>query len=132
MNEFREELIKMLEHSEHLKNKRFVGRSCISKIDCRGDDLLAKVSFEELKDSKNIFNAISVNIINRQAGLIDSITLIFEEFFIQNKKYVSQEAFKPIYFMPRLVPNWNGHEITSDGYALIAEEIDNYLDNFII
>jgi hypothetical protein len=131
MNEFREELIKMLEHSEHLKYKRFVGRSCIAKID-RDDDFLAKVSFEELKDSKNIFNAISVNIINRQAGLIDSITLIFEEFFIQDKKYVSQEAFKPIYFTPKLVPNWNGHELTSDGYALIAEEIDSYLDNFII
>ena len=46
MNEFREELIKMLDKSEHLKYKRFVGRSCIAKIDSKDDDLLAKVSFE--------------------------------------------------------------------------------------
>ena len=132
MNEFREELIKMLEHSEHLKNKRFVGRSCVAEFGNKCDKMLAKISFEVIEDSKNLFSGISVTIINKVYGQIDSILLIFEDFMLHDKKYISQEAFKPICFTPRLAPNWNGHELTADGYAWIAEEIDNYLDNFII
>ena len=132
MNEFREELIKMLEHSEHLKNKRFVGRSCVAEVGNRCDHMLAKISFEAIEDSKNLFSGISVTIINKGYGQIDTILLIFEDFMLHDKRYISQEAFKPIYFTPRLVPNWDGHTLTEDGYAWIAEEIDNYLDNFII
>ena len=68
MNYFERELRKIVGCCEYIRNPKYVGRSCIGRLD---DGIVVKMEFESTM-IRDKYNALRVTLMNRSEGKIDS------------------------------------------------------------
>ena len=68
MNYFEQELRRIVEHCEYFRNPKYVGRSCIGRLD---EGIVVKMEFESTM-IRDKYNALRVTLMNRSEGKIDS------------------------------------------------------------
>lgn len=126
MNYFEQELRRLFGNDTNITDKRFVGRAFFGKLT---DNLRIRIEFVTLGIADH-YEAIKATIINRNDGLVDSITLRFSD--LLGKKAVSNPNFKngvtPYIWRYGEEISWYVYKPTKSDYDQISEAINGYLD----
>ena len=120
-----EEIKNMLDGRISMREMRFIGRTCIGKIDSslRGKIELAKRPME------SGFTRIQISVLDRVEGMVDQMT-----FLIGDVTGLKQDKSHDKMVYPLLstfeIESWWNCEMTEDDYQSIAEAINGYLELF--
>lgn len=128
MNFYEQELKKIMENSEVLKNQQYVGRKCYGVVD---SDIRGCVEFVTLGVS-NQYAGIRASLINRKEGQIDSVLIKFSDLF--GKKKVQNPNFKdgivPHIWEKDGKPEWYVYQASEKDYKQLMGAVENYLGVF--
>lgn len=128
MNFYRTELKKIMEGSTVLTDQKYIGQTCYGTI-C--GNLRARVEF--MKSSRNDdYVGIKVSIIDRQEGMIDSVSLRFLD--VWGKQRTNDPNFKggivPCIHNDSVTGDWSVFRPADADYHKIAGEVEDYLSLF--
>lgn len=128
MNYFEQELRRLFENDAAISDKRFVGRAFFGKLT---DNLRVRVEFVTLGTADK-YEAIKANIINRNDGPVDALTLRFSD--LPGKKMVSNPNFRdgiaPYIWKYGDKIEWYVYKPTKADYDQISESLNDYFNVF--
>jgi len=125
---FESELNKIFGKSQVIKDARFVGRACIGRL---GETTNIKLEFVTLGTHQK-YEGIKANVFNRNEGVIDSSVFRFADIF--GKKPMTSNPAKtvdPHVWVYNEKTEWYGFKPNPHDYAVIAAEINSYLEVFL-
>lgn len=128
MDFFEKELKKLVGESECLKDKKYVGRSCIGVI---GGNLRARIQFVTLGVADQ-YAAVKTSIINKNEGVVDSLLLSFSDEW--GRKKVDNPNFKegliPHIWMDCGKYEWYVYKPNAADYRQLTKSIEEYISMF--
>ncbi|MBQ7009872.1 MAG: hypothetical protein IJN05_11780 [Ruminococcus sp.] len=124
MNNFERELRKIVGYCEYIRNPKYVGRSCIGRLD---DDIVVKMEFESTM-IRDKYNALRVTLMNRSEGKIDTQLIRFNELW--GVKHISGNDIEPHIWKYNEDVNWYCYIPTSTEMSELSQSVDEYLSCF--
>lgn len=124
MNFFEQELRKIVEHCERIRNPKFVGRACVGRLD---DGIVVKVEFFN-KFIHNQYDAMRSTLMNRSDGKVDSQLIRFNELW--GSKRMTGNEVKPHLWKYNDEVEWYCYTPTKTELKALSESVDDYLECF--
>ncbi|MBR5513555.1 MAG: hypothetical protein IKV85_06170 [Ruminococcus sp.] len=124
MNCFERELRKIVGYCEYIRNPKYVGRSCIDRLD---DGIVVKMEFESTM-IRDKYNALRITLMNRSEGKIDTQLIRFNELW--GVKHISGNDIEPHIWKYNEDVNWYCYIPTSTEMSELSQSVDEYLSCF--
>lgn len=124
MNYFERELRKIVEHCEYIRNPKYVGRSCIGRLD---DDIVVRMEFESTM-IRDKYNALRVTLMNRSEGKIDSQMIRLSELW--GMKSFNGNNIDPHICKYNDEVSWYCYMPTNAELKALSQSVDDYLECF--
>jgi hypothetical protein len=129
LNFFEQELHKLVDAGIELDNVKFAGRACYGDL---GGENRAKMQFVTMGYADH-YSALSVDILNRVDGKVDSLIFRFQD--IWGQKQVSnpnfRDGFMPHIWTSGLKSEWPVYKPTPRDFEILAESVNDYLSVFM-
>lgn len=124
MNYFEREFRKIVEHCEYIRNPKYVGRSCVGRLD---DSIVVRMEFEStlIRDK---YNALRVTLMNRSEGKIDSQLIRFNELW--GVKSFNGNDIDPHIWKYNDEVSWYCYTPTNVELKALSRSVDDYLECF--
>lgn len=121
---FEQELRKIAVNSNYLQNAKYVGRSCIARLN---HDVTVKLSFVT-RGIADHYEALSIQLINRREGQIDKQLISFRDLW---GEYSLDGIKRSIYaWTDSSKTDWYGKAPTAAQYRQLSACVDEYLSAF--
>lgn len=128
MNFFEQELKKICEKNEWMKNQKYVGRACYGTI---GSDIKAKIEFTTLGTQEQ-YEGIKATILNRTEGPVDSMVFRFKDLLgikkVSNPNF--KDGIKPYIWTYQGKTEWYVYHPSEADYQKLSKTLDDYLSVF--
>lgn len=124
MNFFTDELKKITDRSEYIKNPKFVGKSCVFRL---SDDVTGKLEFYYGIHADHYY-AMRISLFNKREGPID--VQIMDHGDIIGRKNIFGNIQSPYIWNSSNDPYWYGYSPTDSDYSAMSETVDDYLSCF--
>lgn len=124
MNFFTQELKRITDRSEYIKNPKFVGKSCVFRL---SGDVTGKLEFVT-GIVANHYNALRLKLFNKSEGPIDTQLLGIGD--IIGNKMIYANVQSPYIWKNGNDAHWYGYSPTDSDYSAMAETVDDYLSCF--
>ena len=124
MNYFEQELRKIVEHCEYIRNPKCVGRACVGRLD---DDIVVKMEFESTM-IRDKYNALRVTLMNRSEGKIDTQLIRFNELW--GVKHIRGNDIEPHIWKYNDEVSWYCYTPTAAELKALSQLVDDYLECF--
>ena len=123
MVEHLDELKRMFENRTCMSENRFVGRTCMGRID---RDLMGKIEFD--RSPMDIeYSRIKVSVIERTRGTVDQMTFLMSD--VIGLKRSNKKRVIPSFSVSGGAIFWNCR-ITEDDRKKLSEAVNGYLEMF--
>jgi len=124
MNYFERELRKIVEHCEYIRNPKYVGRSCVGRLD---DGIVVRMEFEStlIRDK---YNALRVTLMNRSEGKIDSQLIRLSELW--GMKSFNGNDIDPHIWKYNDEVSWYCFTPSVAELKALSQSVDDYLECF--
>ena len=128
MNFFEQELRKLFADGMVIDDPHFIGRACFGVL---GSDLRAKAEFVT-QDTVDQYEAIRITILNRSDGVVDSLTMHFDDLFGRKRSNSSNlfNRISPYFWQYDGKYGWYGYKPSAADYADIRYAVNGYLSVF--
>ena len=124
MNFFTDEIKKITDRSEYIRNPKFVGQSCVFRL---SDDVTGKLEFVT-GIVANHYNSLRLKLFNKSEGPIDTQLMGIGD-IIGNKKIYSNIQ-SPYIWKDGNNVDWYGYKPTDSDYSAMSETVDDYRSCF--
>ncbi len=124
MNYFERELRKIVGYCEYIRNPKYVGRSCIGRLD---DGIVVKMEFESMM-IRDKYNALRVTLMYRSEGKIDSQLIRFNE--LCGMKSFDRNDIEPHIWKYNDEVSWYCCTPTNAELKALSQLVDDYLECF--
>lgn len=124
MTTFERELRKICVNCRNIQNPKFVGRSCIGRLD---DGIVIRMEFESTMICDK-YNALRVTLMNRSEGKIDSQLIRFNELW--GVKHIRGTDIEPHIWKYNENVEWYSYTPTATEMSELSQSVDEYLECF--
>ena len=124
MNFFTQELQKITDRSEYIKNPKFVGKSCVFRL---SDDVTGKLEFITQGCADN-YTALKLTLLNKREGPIDVQAMNITD--VIGLKTVRGDSISPHIWRYGNDIDWYGYHPNGNDYSAMSETVDDYLSCF--
>lgn len=127
-NFFEQELRRLFEAGDIIRQPRFAGRVCVGKI---SSDLCVRAEFVCSKYAGN-YDALQITVINPSGGLVDKIVFFFADLLEKKLSYDFHfpNGKAPYIWVDELRAEWYAVKPTEADYAAIRKAVGDYLSVF--
>ena len=125
MTTFERELRKICVNCRNIQNPKFVGRSCIGRLD---EGILVKMEFESTM-IRDKYNALRVTLMNRSEGKIDSQLIRFNELW--GMESFNGNDIEPHIWKYNDEVSWYCYTPTVAELKALSQSVDDYLECFV-
>ena len=124
MNFFETTLRKIFDNVEGIENAKYIGRSCVADI---GGGKVMKASFTQMGMTGGKKNALSVSIISKNDGEIDSNTIRFADIWDRRFRICGNVEAPQIWFRNENA-EWFTPEPTTEDYLKLSNMVSEYVE----
>ena len=125
MSFYEKELRKMFENRRFASEKKFVGRSCVGKIN---EVFVVKLTLADSNNIEGTCTGLDVQIIHRTQGVIDRQYITFESVWgLQKVKSHPNPVIPYIYNNGVDSPDWYMFKPTDEHYNMFAKYVSYYV-----
>ena len=129
MTFFEQELRKLVENSDILRDPSFIGRACFGDV---GNELRARIEFV-INGTIDHYSALQVTMMNRTNGVVDRLLLRLED-IIGIKSIPGNPNFprgvSPHIWVYQGKAEWYAYKPSPEDYHNLRESIKDYVDVF--
>ena len=118
-----DELKRIFENRTCMSENRFVGRTCMGRID---RDLMGKIEFDRSPMDFE-YSRLKVSVIERTRGIVDQMTFLMSD--VIGLKRSDKKRVIPSFSVSGGAITWNCR-ITEDDRKKLAEAVNGYLEMF--
>lgn len=123
MNFFETTLRKIFDNVEGIENTKYIGRTCIADI---GGGKVMKALFTQMGMTGNKKNALSVSIISKNDGEIDTTVIRFADIWTQRFRICGNIEAPQIWFRDDK-PEWFTPQPTTNDFLKLSNMITEYV-----
>lgn len=124
MNFFTQELKKITDRSEYIREPKFIGKTCLFRL---SNDVTGKMEFVT-RGHADHYTALRVSLFNKREGPIDIQCMDNGDVIGKKNKYGDYSS--PYIWKYGSDIDWYGYHPTDDDYSTMSETVDDYLSCF--